>query len=120
MMKMPFVPILGSLAILLFASLSGAIAATERVSVDSNGIQNKGDSRLPSISDDGRFIAFVSLAKLLPEDTNAKPDVYVKDRETGVLRLVSDNRGGDQAQISGNGQFVVYRSLESLPRIRIV
>src|SRR5206468_675028 len=44
---------------------------TERVSVDSSAAQGNGESVLPSISGDARFVAFESLASnLVPNDTN--------------------------------------------------
>ncbi len=80
----------------------------------------KGASIEPTISGDGRFVAFTSVAKLSPEDTNALPDVYVRDTDTGTLRLVSDSRGGDQPLLSADGRFVVFRALETFPRLRTV
>jgi Tol biopolymer transport system component len=57
---------------------------TTRVSVDSAGNQGNGDSTLPSISADGRFVAFESRASnLIPADTNNSSDVFVHDRLTG-------------------------------------
>jgi Tol biopolymer transport system component len=52
--------------------------STERVSVASNGDQANGGSYGAAVSDDGRFVAFVSLASdLVPGDTNAVADVFV-------------------------------------------
>ena len=43
----------------------------ERVSVASDGTQGNGDSTAPSISADGRYVAFQSVASnLVPGDTN--------------------------------------------------
>src|SRR5207249_4673670 len=57
--------------------LSGA---TERVSVDSSGAQGNGSSGYfyrPSISADGRYVAFPSLASnLVPGDTNGTWDTF--------------------------------------------
>src|SRR4051812_27549500 len=53
------------------------------------GGQSNGDSFDPSISGDGRFVAFESRASnLVPDDTNGEMDVFVLDRDTdanGVL-----------------------------------
>ena len=58
---------------------------TERVSVDSNGVQGNNESQPAAISADGRFVAFESDAtNLVPGDTNSIRDVFVHDRETGV------------------------------------
>ena len=56
-------------------------AATTRASVDSFGLEGNGNSSIPSISADGRFVAFVSLASsLVPDDTNSAQDVFVHER----------------------------------------
>ena len=59
---------------------------TERVSVDSAGSQGNGNSLTSSISADGRFVAFTSFAtNLVAGDTNGFFDIFVHDRQTGVL-----------------------------------
>jgi Tol biopolymer transport system component len=51
---------------------------TKRVSVAFDGTQGNGLSWMPSISGDGRFVAFASDASnLVPGDTNGWPDVFV-------------------------------------------
>ncbi len=53
---------------------------TSRVSVDSAGAQGNEGSNYPSISADGRYVAFVSVASnLVPGDTNERSDVFVRD-----------------------------------------
>jgi WD40 repeat protein len=93
-------------------------ARTTRVSVSSAGVQANGDSGLPTISADGRFVAFVSVAPdLVPRDTNAADDVFVRDRKTNRTRRVSLSSGGVQATgrsygstISADGRFVSFYS----------
>src|SRR5262249_48833544 len=54
---------------------------TERVSVDSGGVQGNGDSYYPSISADGRCVAFEGDAtNLVAGDTNGVSDAFVRDR----------------------------------------
>jgi Tol biopolymer transport system component len=54
---------------------------TERVSVARNGAQAKGSSVQSTISADGQFVAFTSdAANLVPNDTNASFDVFVRRR----------------------------------------
>jgi Tol biopolymer transport system component len=54
---------------------------TERVSVGPGGAQGNGDSALPALSADGRFVAFGSSAtNLVPGDTNRTTDVFVRRR----------------------------------------
>jgi Tol biopolymer transport system component len=71
---------------------------TELVSADASGAQGHGHSRGASISPDGRYVAFHSEAEdLVPDDTNGCVDIFVKDRITGDLFLVSVDSNGDQA-----------------------
>jgi hypothetical protein len=94
---------------------------TERVSVSSAGVQGTKDSAFPSISADGRFVAFQSAAgNLVAGDTNGRVDIFVHDRTTGVTERVSVSSAGLQAtrdcewpSISGNGQFVTFDTLAS-------
>jgi Tol biopolymer transport system component len=52
---------------------------TERVSVGPNGVQGNGRSDFPTLSADGRFVAFESEASNLgPGDTNDAGDVFVR------------------------------------------
>ncbi len=91
---------------------------TERVSVDSFGAQGNSDSTWPSLSADGRFVAFESSASnLVPGDTNGKHDVFVRDRVTGITERVSVDGIGSQGNahsywpsISANGDFVAFVS----------
>jgi Tol biopolymer transport system component len=92
---------------------------TSRVSVRSNGDQaNNRRSDEPSISADGRYVAFVSgAANLVRGDTNGKADVFVHDRQTGTTSRVSVRSNGDQVNwpsldpsISAHGRYVAFRS----------
>lgn len=81
---------------------------TERVSVTSNGAEANDRSHTPSISADGRYVAFSSEASnLVPDDTNGAEDVFVHDHETGFTELVSvatDGTQGDAGTIQGTSQ----------------
>src|SRR5262245_22165837 len=58
---------------------------TERVSVDSSGLESNGDSLYPGISADGRWVVFQSYAtNLVKGDTNGVPDVFIHDRQHGL------------------------------------
>ena len=91
--------------------------STERTSVDSAGHQADNGSYRPSISGDGRYVAFESDARnLVPGDANTR-DIYVHDRETGVTELVSVDSAGVQApdycwdaSISADGRYVAFAS----------
>jgi len=91
---------------------------TERVSVDSAGSQGNGPSSAPSISADGRYVAFVSGATdLVAGDTNAVDDVFVRDRQNGTTERASVDSSGGQGvaissapSISGDGRYVAFQS----------
>ena len=46
-------------------------------------------SGLPTaaVSADGRYVAFVSAARLMPSDTNVLDDIYLLDRDTHKLTI---------------------------------
>lgn len=91
---------------------------TERISVSSNGVEGDAESSSPSVSANGRFVAFVSEAtNLVPGDTNGWPDVFVRDRQLGTTVRVSlgpsgaqATRGSFQPRISADARFVVFVS----------
>ena len=106
---------------------------TTRVNVASDGAQ--ADDTItelspPSMSTDGRYVAFGSRASnLISGDTNGTEDVFVHDRTTGVTSRVSiasdgtegnsvfDNNGGNDGagspSISGDGRYVAFMSTAS-------
>ncbi len=94
---------------------------TVRVSVASDGVEANSSSSYPSISADGRWIAFESYASNLADgDTNNLTDIFVHDRESGQTRRVSTGSAGEQgndesldAAISADGNFVSFHSLAS-------
>ena len=67
---------------------------TIRVSVKSDGTQADLAAEEPSISDDGRFVAFETRSALVASDTNGAVDVYVWDRATGLTSPVSVTSNG--------------------------
>ena len=108
-----------ALGVLLACGVALAAAGdTIRVSVSSSGAQANGFSGEPSVSADGRFVAFNSEASnLVPHDTNGKFDVFVRDRRTHITRRVSVGSSENQANgdsdwpsISADGRFVVFQS----------
>jgi Tol biopolymer transport system component len=83
---------------------------TERVTVSQTGGKPDAGSVRPSISGDGRLIAFNSYASnLVPDDTNSEQDVFVRDLKTRVTRRIrGGSRGGGSLGISADGRFVVF------------
>jgi Tol biopolymer transport system component len=100
-----------------------ATGTTRRVSVSSQGRQANGSSGFPSISADGRYVAYQSLASnLVPHDTNRLADVFVRDLATGKTSRVSVTSRGAQAAcraafcestqpaLSARGRYVAFQS----------
>jgi Tol biopolymer transport system component len=96
---------------------------TERASVSSSGAEANRSSFDPSISADGRFVAFSSMARnLVHHDSNRESDIFVHDRRTGKTKRVSVRSSGEQTTspssghpaISADGRFVAFNSLGSL------
>jgi Tol biopolymer transport system component len=91
---------------------------TTRVSVSSNGIEGNQASYWPFISADGRYVTFTSDAdNLVNNDTNLFGDVFVHDMKTGKTELVSvatDGKSGNDlsfwSSISADGRYVVFMS----------
>ncbi len=95
---------------------------TSIVDITPAGVQGNNDSVMPSLSGDGRFIAFKSFATNLvtSPDTNTKPDIFVKDLQTGEFRRISTDSQGAQSNeysnypcISQDGRYVSFASLAS-------
>jgi hypothetical protein len=94
---------------------------TRRVSVDDNGTQGNGYSQIPSISADGRYVAFMSDASnLVSGDTNYADDIFVYDTVANTTRRVSvgdnDTEGNDYSyypSISADGRYVAFTSFAS-------
>jgi Tol biopolymer transport system component len=90
----------------------------ERVSVTDAGVQGNGRSVNPSVSADGRYVAFNSLAtNLVAGDTNAVDDVFVYDRDTDTIERVSVTDAGAQGNgssvspsVSADGRYVGFSS----------
>lgn len=96
----------------------GRPPATSRVSLTASGAEGNGGSQWPSISADGRYVAFGSLANnVVAGDTNGQPDVFLRDRQTGLLELISvgvDGAIGNgfslSPQLSADGRYVGFNS----------
>lgn len=107
---------------------------TERVSISSDEVQSNGDSYLPSVSGDGHYVAYYSVASnLVTGDTNNScdnngdsvyaencADVFIRDRFAGTTTRVSIATGGGQGNsdssgpvITADGRYVVFYSLAS-------
>lgn len=94
---------------------------TTRVSVAGGGAQSNNDSKYPSISADGRYVAFTSYASnLVADDTNGSWDIFVHDRQSGRTYRVSLTYNGApfndpgvpaSSSISADGRYVAFGAL---------
>jgi Tol biopolymer transport system component len=104
---------------------SGCVPSTASISAAGDG--TFADD--PSISADGRYVAFASGASdLVPGDTNGAPDIFVRDTCAGVssgctpstvrVSVALDgspgNAGSGRPVISADGRFVVFLSAAKL------
>ncbi len=103
---------------------------TERISVNNASAETNGTSFRSAISRDGRFVAFASSATNLVEgDVNGALDVFVHDRQSSTVELISVandgaqgdgssgthdfGSGGAALSISDDGRFIAFSSLAS-------
>jgi hypothetical protein len=109
------------MASLLAVSTLGSRAAaqvTSRASMDSAGLQANSGSAFSNVSADGQVIVFRSSAtNLVAGDSNGLPDIFVRDRSSGVTTRVSvsssgaqSNAGCNRSSISADGRFVVFET----------
>ncbi len=102
-------------------SAMAAVSAGELilVSASATGEPGNGPSSFGvSVSADGRYVAFASMAtNLEPADPDTVVDVFVKDLSTGVVQLASQTAGGIKADaiserpsISADGHKVAFVS----------
>lgn len=90
---------------------------TRIASTSSNGVLGNQRSEMPTLSADGKFLAFYSLASNLVEmDTNNSADIFLKNLQTNETRIVSRGALGESnarsmdVAISGNGDVVAFIS----------
>ncbi|MGD9091287.1 MAG: DUF1287 domain-containing protein [Anaerolineales bacterium] len=108
---------------ILFLLIGGRAIAQEGnpvpVDIAPEGVSPNGRSYRPTISSDGRYLAFTSTAdNLVGDDNNLAADVFSFDRRSSIISLVSistrGNRGNAwsyQPDISEDGRYVVFTSL---------
>jgi hypothetical protein len=92
---------------------------TELISINSDAdAAGSSQSQFPSVSDDGRYVAFQSSSSNLVSGGNSTQQIYVRDRDQNTTTLISVDRDGNNpandrseiAQISGDGQRVTFLS----------
>lgn len=98
-----------------------ATGETRRVSVGVSGVEPDGDSSAPRISGNGRYVAFLSMARnLVAQADFPTRDAFVVDLKTGLTEMVSvasngapSNAGTYSLAISANGRRVAFASMGS-------
>ncbi|AQS67380.1 hypothetical protein B1H29_10980 [Streptomyces pactum] len=98
------------------ASAASKRGDTVRISVSADGREVAYGGRSPSLSADGRFAVFESSSPgLVPEDTDQKTDVFLRDLRRGTIERISvrDDGGAYEhssfaARISPDGRYVTY------------
>ncbi len=91
---------------------------TKLISKSASGELANADSYAPSLSADGQLLVFESNASnLVDGDNNNANDIFIWNAATNTIELVSKAANGKfadaesyEANISGNGQFVVFTS----------
>jgi Tol biopolymer transport system component len=104
----------GSLHVFVRDTVAGV---TEIVSVTPEGQPGFSGARDPSISADGRYVAFLSSDRLDAARANNNEEVFIRDRQEETTRLVSltarntlANNGVRYASLSADGRFVAFQS----------
>jgi Tol biopolymer transport system component len=109
--------IIGGAAAAALLAVAGATHAgtTTRSSVSSLGVQGNAHSQYPSLSADGRFVAFDSSSTNFHSDTNFRLDIFVHDRASGLTECVSvsstgveGNGSSERPSVSADGQVVAF------------
>lgn len=95
-------------------------ATTRRVSVSSTGAQSAGPSFGPTLSGDGKLVAFSSKGRLATTDSRTNDDIYLHDRTTGTTTQVSRSAAGGATNgrslmpaFSADGRYLAYSSTAS-------
>jgi hypothetical protein len=91
-------------------------STTSRVSVSNSGAQENGSSGYASISDNGRYVAFLSQStNLVSGDNNSQTDIFVRDRQTNQTYVISRATNGvfgngqsDRLMISHDGNYIAF------------
>jgi Tol biopolymer transport system component len=96
---------------------AGVVDTLRLVSRGPDGAPGKKESYAPDLSGTGRFVSFHSKAALAKDDDNGVTDVYVYDRRTREMELISrtptgdpGNGPSDSPRISRDGRYVVFQS----------
>jgi Tol biopolymer transport system component len=99
-----------------FVGRAVAAPVTDIATLSSTGAKGNGDAVTPSISADGRWVAWPdSATNLVSPPSNGVGSIFLRDRERGETRQVSLGLGGAQPdsysglpKLSSDGRFIVF------------
>lgn len=106
-----------NIQILLYDGISGNTALLSRgvTSHGHDGPEGNDLSYSPSISADGRFVAFTSFANnLISGDNNGVSDILLLDRQTNELQIISQSENGELGNGAAIGTPALSRSGNSI------
>jgi Tol biopolymer transport system component len=97
---------------------TGWAQVTQRMSIAADGTQGDGESAYPSLSADGRVVAFRCMAtNLVPGDTNGVNDACIREWNGNLTELASVDTNeiladgySEPPRLSGDGRYVVFES----------
>jgi Tol biopolymer transport system component len=108
----------------IYVRARGTPASIERVSVGLNGGNPNYSATDAAISATGRYVTFLSRASnLVADDTNGRPDVFLRDTNLDTTERVSLGSNGEEVQIEGtqgasavssDGRFVAINTAAPL------
>ncbi len=112
------VQVMGNQIVSLNTNVDLSTDGVERLSLDGSGVESNGISVYPSLSSNGRYVAFSSSASnLVANDANGLEDVFVRDRQSGAVTRVSVGVGGQESDgfssipsISPDGRYIGFAS----------
>jgi Tol biopolymer transport system component len=91
-----------------------------RENVATGARDSVGQGFMPSISADGRFVAYATFQPIDVADSNFRDDVYLRDLVLGTTRWLSRGTGGAASNsdsrrpwVSASGRYVAFESLAS-------
>ena len=90
-----------------------ASGRTELVSVSTSGTHGNGDSTLPAISPDGRYVAFSSDSSNLAPNSGCSPGqlpqcLFIRDRVKHTTRVVKNAPNPDPLAFSLHGRYLTF------------
>jgi Tol biopolymer transport system component len=103
-----------------------ATGTTTAISFPPTPVSGEFASNTPSVSGDGRYVAFqTSVSTFVAGDTDGTGDVVLYDREDGSYERISarpdgTQAGGFQASVSDSGRFVAFATYDSMAARRLV